>query len=104
MPMKVKFCLHPLSGEHIRDFLTKTTMQAIVDAGCYNATEVALIKRFVDDNELKVKYFVNTHCHVDHLLGLNLLKSIYNVAAYAHSDDLPLLKPFRNRPCPWFFG
>jgi len=104
MPMKVKvFVFNPFQ-ENTYVISDENHNAAIVDAGCYNATEVALIKRFVDDNELKVKYFVNTHCHVDHLLGLNLLKSIYNVEAYAHSDDLPLLKTFPQQAMSFGFS
>lgn len=104
MPMKVKvFVFNPFQ-ENTYVISDENHNAAIVDAGCYNTSEVALIKRFIDDNELRVKYFINTHCHVDHLLGLNLLKSIYNVEAYAHSDDLPLLKTFPQQAMSFGFS
>ena len=64
----------------------------VVDAGCYTPSEAAEVKQFTDDNKLTVKYLVNTHCHIDHILGINVLRDIYNVDCYAHREELPTLQ------------
>ena len=43
----------------------------IVDAGNYNAQENAALSKYISDNGLKPVMAVNTHGHVDHMLGVN---------------------------------
>jgi len=38
------------------------------------------IVKFIEENELKVKYIYLTHCHFDHILGANGLKNRLNVS------------------------
>ena len=48
----------------------ETTLEAaIVDCGCLYETERRELKKFIDDNRLKVKYLLNTHLHLDHQFG-----------------------------------
>ncbi|MFW5657663.1 MAG: MBL fold metallo-hydrolase [Bacteroidota bacterium] len=64
---------------------------AIIDAGCFNAEEEKLIDEFIQSENLKPEYLINTHCHIDHVAGLSALKSKYNVPFLAHKDDSFLL-------------
>jgi glyoxylase-like metal-dependent hydrolase (beta-lactamase superfamily II) len=41
----------------------------IVDAGCYTNEEKNKLSSFIENNSLKPVKLVNTHCHVDHVLG-----------------------------------
>jgi len=50
----------------------------IVDPGCYETYEVDELKRFVHSQDLSVKAIVNTHCHIDHVLGNYITKTYYN--------------------------
>ena len=52
---------------------------AIVDPGCYDTSEKQTVKDFIADNELKIKYLLNTHCHIDHVLGNKWVSQIYGV-------------------------
>ncbi len=49
----------------------------IVDPGCYESYEIDELKRFVHSQNLNVQAIINTHCHIDHVLGNYLIKSIY---------------------------
>ena len=65
---------------------------AIVDPGCSNASEETILERFITDNNLNVKFLINTHCHIDHILGCEFVKQKFNPIYYAPELDLPLLK------------
>ncbi|MFC5268977.1 MBL fold metallo-hydrolase [Adhaeribacter terreus] len=64
----------------------------IVDPGCYDAAEKAKLKQFISDNGLKVVKLLNTHCHIDHVLGNKFVADTYNVGLEIHEADLPTLK------------
>lgn len=51
----------------------------IIDPGCYEDYEQDELKKFIDDNSLKVLKLINTHCHVDHCLGNKFVKDTFNV-------------------------
>ena len=59
----------------------------IVDPGCISPAEHEELNGFINDNELKPVKLVNTHCHVDHVAGVNYVKQTYNIPFYAHKDD-----------------
>lgn len=64
----------------------------VVDAGCSNESELQELIGFIHSQKLAVKCLVNTHCHIDHILGIDKLKTQFGTKAYAHIDDLPLLQ------------
>ncbi|WP_420316745.1 MBL fold metallo-hydrolase [Ekhidna sp.] len=51
----------------------------IFDPGCYEDYEIAELKEYIHMNDLKVKAIINTHCHIDHVLGNDVLKLAYKV-------------------------
>lgn len=65
---------------------------AIIDPGCGDANEENELDSFVTLNKLNVKYLINTHCHIDHILGCEFVKNKYNPVYYAPELDLPLLE------------
>jgi hydroxyacylglutathione hydrolase len=64
----------------------------IVDPGCYEPHEFAELSEFIQDTKLDVKLLLNTHCHVDHVLGNYFVKDRYKVKLLIHENDLPVLK------------
>ncbi|RTQ45008.1 MBL fold metallo-hydrolase [Hymenobacter gummosus] len=42
---------------------------AIVDPGCYAPQEQQALKQFIEAQGLRVELLLNTHCHIDHVLG-----------------------------------
>jgi hydroxyacylglutathione hydrolase len=57
---------------------------AIVDPGCYNQAERAKLQAFIAEQGLQVTHLLNTHCHVDHVLGNQWVKDTYRVPLQAH--------------------
>ena len=64
---------------------------AIVDCGALFPQEEAKIEAFVSDNNLKVKYILNTHLHLDHCFGNAWAAERYGILPMAHKDDETLL-------------
>ena len=64
---------------------------AIVDCGALFPQEEAKIEAFVSDNNLKVKYILNTHLHLDHCFGNAWVAERYGILPMAHKDDETLL-------------
>jgi len=69
------------------------TRQAIViDPGCYEAQERNELDEFIRSHHLIVSLLVNTHCHIDHVLGNDYVKTKYNVPFLVHKMEEPLLR------------
>ena len=51
----------------------------VFDPGCYENYEVEELKAFIHMNDLNVQAIINTHCHIDHVLGNDVLKAFYKV-------------------------
>ena len=67
----------------------------IIDAGNMSAREDRVLADFIEEQGLKPVLAVNTHCHFDHILGVEFLKMTYGVPFAASSADLDLLKSGR---------
>jgi len=63
----------------------------IIDPGCYSNEEQAILKNYILENDLKPVKLLNTHCHIDHVLGNNFVASTFNVELEMHEKDLPTL-------------
>ncbi|MBN2348876.1 MAG: MBL fold metallo-hydrolase [Bacteroidales bacterium] len=62
----------------------------IIDPGCSNNAEYKLLESFISENGLKPEMLINTHCHIDHILGNKWAVEKYNIQSYAHNGDLPV--------------
>ncbi|MES2796783.1 MAG: MBL fold metallo-hydrolase [Bacteroidota bacterium] len=64
----------------------------VIDPGCSDYQERMELKSFIDGRGLTVKHLLNTHAHIDHVLGNDFVKKTYGVQYYLHKKDLPLLE------------
>lgn len=64
----------------------------IIDPGCYEKHEKKKLQDFILRQELQVKYLLNTHCHIDHVLGNAFVKHTYKVDLYIHRSDEQVLR------------
>lgn len=70
----------------------ETGESVIIDPGCYDRGEKDTITGYVSTNNLKVVKLLNTHCHIDHVLGNDFIKEKYQVTLASHEKEAPLLK------------
>ena len=74
----------------------------IIDAGCNESHEFEKVDAYIEKNELKLKAIINTHCHIDHIMGNSYVVNKYKVPSIAHKDDMPLLE--RSKDMALAFG
>jgi hydroxyacylglutathione hydrolase len=70
----------------------ETKACVVIDPGCYEDDEKEALTNFIEIQGLKVSLLLNTHCHVDHVLGNSFIKDKYNVKFLIHPNDEPVLK------------
>ena len=63
----------------------------IIDPGCYESHEEKELFDFVENENLKPIALLNTHAHIDHILGNAAVKMKYTIPFYLHKDDLNTL-------------
>lgn len=64
----------------------------IIDPGCIDRHEEETLEKFINQQQLHVKQLINTHCHIDHVLGNYFVKRKFQVDLYMHKLEAPLLK------------
>ncbi|MBY0433514.1 MAG: MBL fold metallo-hydrolase [Cyclobacteriaceae bacterium] len=70
----------------------ETAAAVIIDPGCYELAEQAELKEFITSKKLTVSLLLNTHCHIDHVLGNNFVKKTWAVPFACHAVEIPVLK------------
>jgi hydroxyacylglutathione hydrolase len=63
----------------------------IIDPGCYTSKEQDSLREVIDKSLLKPIALLNTHCHIDHVLGNAFVKKIYGLPLQVPIDDEPVL-------------
>lgn len=64
----------------------------IIDPGMETATEQNTVVNFIKNNNLKPVLLLNTHCHIDHILGNKFVFDMYGLKPQFHKGELPLLE------------
>ncbi|MFD2148377.1 MBL fold metallo-hydrolase [Mucilaginibacter antarcticus] len=70
----------------------ETGQCAIIDPGMESATEQNTVVNFIKNNKLKPVLLLNTHCHIDHILGNKFVFEMYGLKPQFHKGELPLLE------------
>lgn len=64
----------------------------IIDPGVYTAQEQNALAAFITENKLKPVRLLNTHCHIDHVLGNHFIHSMYGLLPEFHEAEVQLLE------------
>jgi hydroxyacylglutathione hydrolase len=64
----------------------------IIDPGCSNAQENSVLANYISENGLKPIMLLNTHCHIDHVMGNMFVANTYGLKLQAHQQEIPVLE------------
>jgi glyoxylase-like metal-dependent hydrolase (beta-lactamase superfamily II) len=64
----------------------------IIDPGCYDTYEKEELVSFIKMNELTPQFILNTHCHIDHVVGNQFVKEYFNIKLFVPEKDAFLIK------------
>ena len=70
----------------------ETGEAVIIDPGCYDKQEKEELSDYIHTRGLEVKLLLNTHGHIDHVLGNDFVKNTYKVPFWIGEHDLTTLK------------
>lgn len=70
----------------------ETREAVIVDPGCYEDDEKRELEEYIENNKLKVTMLLNTHCHIDHVLGNAFVKDRFKVNLYVHKIEEAVMR------------
>jgi len=62
----------------------ETRQAVVIDPGCYTKSEQQTLVNFIASKELLVTKVLNTHGHIDHVLGNNFVMLHYKVGLATH--------------------
>ncbi len=65
---------------------------AIIDPGMYTSAEQNIVVKFIKDNNLKPVLLLNTHCHIDHVLGNKFVFDQYGLKPQFHKGESEVLE------------
>jgi hydroxyacylglutathione hydrolase len=81
-----KFVVNPLQENSY--IVSDETGQCIfIDPGFYFEEEFNEIKDYLAANNLNPVLIANTHCHFDHIMGVEYVRNEYGIPFKAHPDD-----------------
>jgi len=69
----------------------------LIDPGMYSADDCNELLSFVKKNNITIKFIINTHGHIDHILGNRFAKNSFEAPLLIHSDDLFLLEGLKEQ-------
>lgn len=87
-----QFTFNPFSENTFILWDDETNETAVIDPGMSTKDEQNTLADFLASSKLKVKFLINTHCHIDHILGCKFVKEKYNPVYYAPEKDLVFLE------------
>ncbi|MBS7565842.1 MBL fold metallo-hydrolase [Mucilaginibacter sp. Bleaf8] len=65
---------------------------AIIDPGMYTGAEQDAVVNFIKSNDLKPVLLLNTHCHIDHVLGNKFVFDQYGLKPQFHEGEMVVLQ------------
>ena len=90
--MKIKKFTFNAFQENTYVLYDETKSCVIIDPGCNNTLEEESLSLFISDNNLKPTMLINTHCHIDHILGNAFVYKKYGLELSSHAGEKVVLQ------------
>ncbi|XZF12534.1 MBL fold metallo-hydrolase [Chitinophagaceae bacterium MMS25-I14] len=84
------FCFNPFQ-ENTYLVINGQNQCWIVDPGMYDTSETNRFIDHINSNGFVPQAIINTHAHIDHILGVQALKNKFNIPFGLHKKDMPVL-------------
>lgn len=108
-----KFTFNPFQ-ENSYIIYNDTKECIIVDPGCFNHSEEQELESFISNKKLIPKHLINTHAHIDHVLGNDFVSKKYSLGLSIYKSEYPMLEmairsaemygiPYNHSPEPSYF-
>ncbi|MCT4664545.1 MAG: MBL fold metallo-hydrolase [Flavobacteriales bacterium] len=65
----------------------ETKEAVLIDPGCHTEHEYEELVEFIEKNDLKLVKIINTHCHIDHIMGWYFTTEKWGLKPYYHSKE-----------------
>lgn len=92
MPIKVNVFTFNALQENTYIVSDETKECVIIDPGCADKAERQDLEFFIKQNNLKPVHLLNTHCHIDHVLGNAFVKQTYKLKLSIHPVETETLR------------
>lgn len=92
MPIKINSFVFNTLQENTYIVWDETNECVIIDPGCSDKSENAELTQFISNNNLKPIHLLNTHCHIDHVLGNAFVKQTYKLKLTIHLAEIETLR------------
>jgi hydroxyacylglutathione hydrolase len=86
------FTFNPFAENTFVVYDPESLEAAIIDPGCYEPEEQEQLQAFIDEKGLTPTLLLNTHCHIDHVLGNWFVKKTWNLKLHIHQLDDAVLR------------
>lgn len=90
--MKVKMFTFNAFQENTYVLSDDTKDCVIVDPGCSNAAERKALTDYIEGEGLTPVRLINTHCHIDHILGNDYVSNKWKLPLEAHAGEAVVLE------------
>lgn len=88
----IQFPVNPFSMNSYIYYDENSKDGVIFDPAVFYPEEKAKLKEIIEGEGIKITHIINTHGHIDHIMGNKFAKELFGVPVYLHADDNFLLK------------
>jgi glyoxylase-like metal-dependent hydrolase (beta-lactamase superfamily II) len=89
--LQVKFFPFNAFSENTYIISNEKKNAIIIDPGNFLPREDSAFFDYIEQNELKPTQIINTHCHLDHVLGVHACKEKYQIPFSFHATEQQVL-------------
>jgi hydroxyacylglutathione hydrolase len=92
-----KFIFNPFAENTYLIWDSTSNVAIIIDPGCSNQNEENYLKEYIHKLKISPVFLINTHCHIDHIIGNAFVKKEFNVEFICAEEDYFLIESQENQ-------